>query len=101
MPAPRAASARGAMRPGRGGARPGSGRRAPAARAPGAACVAGRLLALLAVAAATDATVFLAFIEGVLAPALKRRPEAVPVLDNLAVHKTPAARAALDRADRK
>ena len=38
------------------------------------------------------------FIEGVLAPALKRRPQAVLVLDNLSVHKTPAVRAALDRA---
>jgi transposase len=57
-----------------------------------------RSQALIAVAAATDAAVFLAFIEGVLAPALKRRPEAVLVLDNLSVHKTPAVRAALDRA---
>src|SRR4030095_7243919 len=58
----------------------------------------GGIVALMAVAAATDAAVFVAFIEGVLAPALKRRPEAVLVLDNLAVHKTPAVRAALDRA---
>jgi transposase len=58
----------------------------------------GGIVALMAVAAATDATVFVAFIEGVLAPALGRRPEAVLVLDNLAVHKTPAVRAALDRA---
>ena len=57
----------------------------------------GGIVALMAVAAATDAAVFLAFLEGVLAPALKRRPEAVLVLDNLSVHKTPAVRAALDR----
>ena len=55
-------------------------------------------MALTAVAAATDAAVFLAFIEDVLAPGLERRPEAVLVLDNLSVHKTPAVRAALDRA---
>jgi transposase len=58
----------------------------------------GGVVALTTVAAATDATVFVAFIEGVLAPALKRRPEAVLVLDNLSVHKTPAVRAALDQA---
>ena len=58
----------------------------------------GGTVALMAVAAATDATVFVVFIEGVLAPALGRRPEAVLVLDNLAVRKTPAVRAALDRA---
>ena len=48
------------------------------------------IVALMTVAAATDAAVFLAFIEGVLAPALKRRPEAVLVLDNLSTH-APAA----------
>jgi transposase len=58
----------------------------------------GGIVALMTVAAATDATVFLALIEGVLAPALKRRPQAVLVLDNLSVHKTPAVRAALDQA---
>ena len=58
----------------------------------------GGIVALMTVGAATDAAVFLAFIEGVLAPALKRRPEAVLVLDNLPVHKTPAVRGALDRA---
>ena len=58
----------------------------------------GGIVALVAVAAAAAATVFVAFIEGVLAPALPRRPEAVLVLDNLSVHKTPAVRAALDRA---
>ena len=57
----------------------------------------GGIVAMMTVTAATDGAVFLAFIEGVLAPALKRRPEAVLVLDNLSVHKTPAVRAALDR----
>ena len=38
------------------------------------------------------------FLEAVLIPALKQRPEAVVVLDNLSAHKTPAVRAALDRA---
>ena len=58
----------------------------------------GGVVALMTVAAATDAAVFLAFIEGVLAPSLKRRPDAVLVLDNLSAHKTPAVRGALDRA---
>jgi transposase len=58
----------------------------------------GGIVAMMAVAAATDAAVFLGFLEAVLVPALKQRPEAVLVLDNLSVHKTPAVRAALDRA---
>jgi transposase len=56
------------------------------------------VVAMMTVAAATSAAVFLAFIEGVLAPALKRRPDALVVMDNLSAHKTPAVRAALDRA---
>jgi transposase len=56
------------------------------------------MVATMTVAAATDAAVFLGFIEGVLAPALQRRPDAVVVLDNLSAHKTPAVRAAFDRA---
>jgi transposase len=58
----------------------------------------GGIVAMMTVAAATDAAVFLGFVEGVLAPALKRRPDAVLVLDNLSAHKTPAVRAAFDRA---
>jgi transposase len=58
----------------------------------------GGIVAMMAVAAATDAAVFLGFLEAVLVPALKQRPEAVLVLDNLSAHKTPAVRAALDRA---
>lgn len=52
----------------------------------------------MTIAAATDAAVFLSFIEAVLAPALRARPDAVLVLDNLSVHKTRAVRAALDQA---
>ena len=55
----------------------------------------GGIVAMMTVAAATDAAVFLGFLEAVLVPALKRRPEAVLVLDNLSVHKTPAVRSAL------
>jgi transposase len=56
------------------------------------------MVATMTVAAATDAAVFLGFVEGVLAPALQRRPNAVLVLDNLSAHKTPAVRAAFDQA---
>jgi transposase len=58
----------------------------------------GGIVARMTVAAATDAAIFLGFLEEVLAPALKRRSDAVVVLDNLSAHKTPAVRAALDRA---
>ena len=58
----------------------------------------GGIVAMMAVAAATDAAVFLGVLEAELVPALKQRPEAVVVLDNLSAHKTPAVRAALDRA---
>jgi transposase len=56
------------------------------------------VVAMMTVAAATNAAVFLALIERVLAPALRRRPDAVLVMDNLSAHKTPAVRAALDQA---
>jgi hypothetical protein len=56
------------------------------------------MVALMTIAAATTAEIFVAFIEQVLAPALKGRPDAVVLLDNLAAHKTPAVRAAFDRA---
>jgi transposase len=58
----------------------------------------GGIVAMMTVAAATDAAVFLGFLEAVLAPALQRRPDAVLVLDNLPARKTPAVRAAPDRA---
>jgi transposase len=58
----------------------------------------GGMVALMTIAAATTAEIFVAFIEQVLAPALEERPGAVVLLDNLAAHKTPAVRAAFDRA---
>jgi len=56
------------------------------------------VLAAMSVAAATSARVFLAFVEQVLVPALRPRPDAVVVMDNLAAHKAEAVRHALDRA---
>jgi transposase len=56
------------------------------------------LVAAMTVAAATSTAVFLAFLEGVLIPALRDRPESIVVMDNLAPHKAAATRAALDRA---
>jgi transposase len=58
----------------------------------------GGIVAMMTIVAATDGAVFVGFLEEVLAPALRRRPDAVLVLDNLSAHKTPAVRAALDRA---
>jgi transposase len=56
------------------------------------------VVASMGVAAATSAAVFLAFAEQVLAPALRDRPGAVVVMDNLAAHKAQVIRASLDRA---
>jgi transposase len=56
------------------------------------------VVAAMSVAAATGTAVFLAFAEQVLVPALRGRPGAVVVMDNLAAHKAEAGRAALDRA---
>jgi transposase len=53
------------------------------------------LVAAMTVAAATSTAVFLAFVERVLIPALRTRPEAVLVMDNLAPHKAAGVRAAL------
>ena len=58
----------------------------------------GGMVAAMTVVAATSTAVFVAFVEQVLAPALKQRPGAVLVMDNLAPHKAAAARRALDRA---
>ena len=58
------------------------------------------IVAVMTVAAATSTAVFVAFVEQVLAPALKARPGAVLVMDNLAPHKA-AARRALDQAGLK
>jgi transposase len=47
----------------------------------------GGLAAMMSVAAATSTAVFKAFVEQVLAPALRDRPGALIVMDNLAPHK--------------
>ena len=58
----------------------------------------GGVVAAMAVEAAADGTVFHAFLDRVLLPALRRtKPDAVLVLDNLGAHKTPAVRDLLDR----
>jgi transposase len=87
-------------------ARAGRGRRAPG-RVPrgrwerltiiGALALDG-LLASRSVAAAIGTAVFLAFTEQVLVPALRDRPDALVVMDNLAAHKAEKVREALDRA---
>ncbi|TDH58363.1 IS630 family transposase [Dankookia rubra] len=59
------------------------------------------MVAAMTVAAATSTAVLVAFVEQVLAPALKARPGAVLVMDNLAPHKAAAARRALDQAGLK
>ena len=56
------------------------------------------LVAVMTVAAATSTAVFLAFVEQVLIPALRARPGALVVMDNLAPHKAAGVRAALGRA---
>jgi transposase len=56
------------------------------------------MVAAMAVAAATSTAVFLAFIEQVLIPALRRRPETLVAMDNLAPHRAAAVRAAFQRA---
>ncbi len=56
------------------------------------------LVAVMTVAAATTSAVFLAFVEQVLVPALRARPGALVVMDNLAPHKAAGVRAALRRA---
>ena len=56
------------------------------------------VVASMSVAAATGTAVFLAFVEQALAPALRGRPDAVVVLDNLPAHRAEAVRDALGRA---
>jgi transposase len=56
------------------------------------------IVASRSVAAATGTAVFLAFAEEVLVPALRERPDALVVMDNLAAHESAAVREALDRA---
>ena len=57
------------------------------------------LVAVMTVAAATSTAVFLAFLEQVLIPALRARPEVLVAMDNLAPHRAAAVRDALRRAD--
>jgi transposase len=52
----------------------------------------------MSIEAATGTVVFLAFVEQVLIPALRDRPQPVVVLDNLPAHKAEQVRTALDRA---
>ena len=56
------------------------------------------VVACMSVAAATSTAVFQAFVEQVLAPALRDRPDAIVVMDNLAAHKAEAVRDALEAA---
>ena len=56
------------------------------------------VVAAMSIPAATGTAVFLAFAEQVLAPALRNRPDALLVMDNLPAHKAQAVREALDRA---
>ena len=56
------------------------------------------VVASMSVKAATGTAVFLAFVEQALAPALRERPGAIVVMDNLPAHKAEAVRGALDRA---
>jgi transposase len=55
----------------------------------------GGLVAVMSVAAPTDLAVFRAFVEQVLAPALRDRPGALIAMDNLAPHKATAVHEAL------
>jgi transposase len=58
----------------------------------------GGIVAAMSVEAATSGAVFLAYLERVLLPKLRRtKPDAVLVLDNLRAHKTEAVRGLLDR----
>ena len=56
------------------------------------------ICAAMTVAGATSSAVFLAFVTQVLVPALRTRPNAVMVMDNLAAHKAAVVRRALDQA---
>ena len=52
----------------------------------------------MSLAAATSTAVFLAFVEQVLVPALRDRPDAIVVMDNLGAPKAQVVREALDLA---
>jgi transposase len=53
------------------------------------------VVACMSIAAATGTAVFQAFVERVLAPALRDRPDAIVVMDNLAAHKAKPVQQAL------
>jgi transposase len=56
------------------------------------------VVASMSIAAATTGAVFLAFLEQVLIPALRGRPDAIVVMDNLGAHKAERVRRALEAA---
>ena len=56
------------------------------------------VVAAMSVEAATSTPVFLAFVEQVLLPALRGRPDAVVVMDNLGAHKGEQVRRAFEAA---
>ena len=56
------------------------------------------VVASMSIAAATTGAVFLAFVEQVLIPVLRGRPEVILVMDNLGAHKAERVREALDAA---
>src|SRR5215210_2260854 len=64
----------------------------------GALALDGGVVAGMSIPAATGTAVFLAFTEQVLVPALRDRPGAILIMDNLPAHKAAAVRAALDHA---
>lgn len=56
------------------------------------------VVASMSIAAATTTSVFLAFVEQALIPALRHRPDAIVVMDNLPAHKAERVRNALEAA---
>jgi transposase len=56
------------------------------------------VVASMSIAAATTTAVFLAFVEQVLLPALRDRPDTVVVMDNLGAHKGERVRHAFEAA---
>ena len=58
----------------------------------------GGMIATMTIEEATDADIFLAFVEQVLCPALK--PGDLVVMDNLSSHKVPAVRDGSKRLER-
>jgi transposase len=57
------------------------------------------MVASMSIAAATSGAVFLAFVEQALIPALRGRPDAIVVMDNLGAHKAGRVRGALEAAE--